>query len=236
MLHVKNLNISYENVKVVQDVNFKVEKGETAVFLGFSGCGKTSIFNAIVNLLNFDGTILFNNTTIINKNVNISVSTQHYDLYNFKNVYDNITLGLKLKNKPINKEKVLSLLNTFSLEDHIYKYPNCLSGGQKQLISLFRSIIKDPELFLLDEPFSALDSFTREEAGKFLLNYLKNKNTTTLLITHSIEEALFLGDTIYILGQKPSTIIHTINNTKGLNKSDPLFLQEVVKIRKLFGL
>ncbi|MFV0519089.1 MAG: ABC transporter ATP-binding protein [Lachnospirales bacterium] len=236
MLKVKNLNITYDNKKIVEDINFNANKGELCVFLGFTGAGKTSIFNSIVNLVEYEGTITFNDEKIVNKDITISMSTQHYDLYNFKTVYQNIVLGLKLKKIEINKEQIFDLLKSFDLYEHRNKFPNQLSGGQKQKVSLLRSIVQEPELFLLDEPFSALDSFTREYMQQKLLKYLEEKKCVTLLITHSIEEALFLGDKIFILSEKPSKIVKIIENEKGKDKTSEDFLKKVIEIRKFFNL
>ncbi len=236
MLKIENLNISYNDKKVVEDVSFIADKGKICVFLGFTGAGKTSIFNSIVNLIKYDGTITLNDKKIVNKDITISMSTQHYDLYSFKSVYQNVVLGLKLKKIPIDKEKVNLLLKEFDLYEHRDKFPNQLSGGQKQKVSLLRSIVQDPDLFLLDEPFSALDSFTREYMQKKLLSYLQNRECVTLLITHSIEEALYLGDKIFILSDKPSKIVKVIENQKGQDKTEEDFLKKVIEIRKFFNL
>ncbi len=236
MLEVSGLNIKYNNKDVVSDINFKANDGEICVFLGFTGCGKTSIFNSIVNLIEYDGTILFNNKKIVNKDLKIAVSTQHYNLFNFKTVYENIALGFKLRKEKVDRDLIIKLLSHFSLEEHIDKYPDKLSGGQKQIVSLIRSVIVNPELFLLDEPFSALDSFSREYAQNFLLDYIEGKKTTTLLITHSIEEALFLGDKIIVLGDKPTKVVKVIENKRGITIKDDDFKNKVLEIRNLFGL
>lgn len=238
MLKVNNLCITYGDKQIVKDVNFVAKKGEIVVFLGRTGCGKTSIFNSIVNLIDFDGEILFDDKKIINKDTNIAVSTQHYDLYNFKTVYENITMGLKLKKLKIDEEEISSLLQVFNLMEHKNKYPNELSGGQKQTVSLIRSLVMKPELFLLDEAFSALDSFSREFAQKFLCEYLKSKECSTLLITHSIDEAIYMGDKIYILGNRNgySDIIHEITDIAGLDRNSKEFSEKYVEIRKIFGL
>ncbi|MFV0440339.1 MAG: ABC transporter ATP-binding protein [Lachnospirales bacterium] len=236
MLELKNLSIKYDDVKVIDNVNFTINNGEICVFLGFTGSGKTSIFNAITNLIDYDGEIIFNKKPIINKDVKIAMSTQHYDLYNFKNIYQNIILGLKIKKMPIDKCYIENLMKSYGMYEHKNKYPNELSGGQKQKVSFLRSIVQNPSLFLLDEPFSALDYFTREEMQKELLNYLDKQKCTTLLITHSIEEALYLGDKIIILGDNPSTIIEAFDNEKGLDKTSDGFLQKVKETRKLFNI
>ncbi len=236
MLTVRELTIKYNEKEVVKDVNFIANEGEIVVFLGRTGCGKTSIFNSIINLIDYSGEILLNNKKIINKEVDIAVSTQHYDLYNFKKVYENITLGLKLKGKSIKSDEILKLLEIFNLKEHRDKYPNALSGGQKQTVSLIRSLVMNPKLFLLDEPFSALDSFSREFAQKFLVAYLKDKKCITLLITHSIDEALFVGDKIYILGDNPSSIKHEITGIKNIDKNSDEFAKKRVEIRKIFNL
>ncbi len=236
MLNIKNLNIHYNKNHVIKNVNLNMKSGSISIFLGRTGCGKTSVLNSIANLIDFTGDITFNEIPIVNKNINIAMSTQHYDLYNFKTVYENIILGLKLRKQPINKDEVLKLIDFFSLTDFIHKYPDTLSGGQKQTVSLLRSIVTKPDLFLLDEPFSALDSFSRENSQKFLLDYLKTINCTTILITHSIEEAVFLGDNIFIFHGSPASISKTFTNNKGLNRYDDYFISQTKIIRNIFGL
>ncbi len=236
MLKVENLNVHYDDLKVLENVNFTVNQGELIVFLGLSGAGKTSIFNAIANLIDYEGTITYNDKPILNKDLKIAMSTQNFDLYNFKTVYQNVVLGLKLKKLPIDKKYIKSLLKEVGLWEHRHKYPTQLSGGQKQRVSLIRSITTNPELFLLDEPFSALDYFTREQMQSALLKYLENQKCVTILITHSIEEALYLGDKIFILGNKPSTITEVFENKKGRNRTDTKFIEDIVTIRKLFNI
>lgn len=236
MLKVRNLNVSYNDLKVIENINFTVNQGELIVFLGLSGAGKTSIFNTIANLINYNGDITFNNKPIINKEINIAMSTQNFDLYNFKTVYQNVTLGLKLKKMPIDRERIKNLLQEVGLWEHRNKYPAQLSGGQKQRVSLIRSVTTNPELFLLDEPFSALDYFTREQMQDALLKYLEKQKCCTILITHSIEEALYLGDKIYILGGLPSTINKVFENRKGRNRTDKTFLEDIVVLRKMFNI
>lgn len=237
MLNIKNLKVSYKNKSILKNINIDVLKGHTVIILGRTGSGKTSLLKSIANLIDFNGEILFDSKPIINNNLRIYLGTQESSLFNFKTVYENIVLGLKLRKINFSKNEILKLVEFFGLEKHINTYPTSLSGGQKQLVSLIRAIVLKPELLLLDEPFSALDYFTKNKALLFLLDYLKEKNCTTLIVTHNLEDAIFLGDYIYILGDDPTKVTHLIKNIKGSssNCNSNNFSLQLEKIKEIFN-
>jgi len=139
---------------------------------------------------------------------------QEYGLLPWKTVWDNVRLGLQMKRIPkeemaLKTEEMLGKLGLLSLRK---RFPAQLSGGQRQRVAIARSLVLQPELLLMDEPFSSLDALTREEMQELLLQIWQEKNLTILLITHNIEEAVFLGQKIFVMSQCPGTIIKQLQN------------------------
>ncbi len=233
MLDIKNLNINYNNKVILKDFSLTIDKGQVCTILGYSGCGKTSILNSIVNSVNYSGKILINNELVDFKNNSIEYVEQNYRLFNFKTLYENIVFGLKLKKIKFDEKKVIGLCENMGIVESLYKYPNKISGGQRQRAALLRSIITNPQLLLLDEPFSALDYLTKENIQKIFLDYVSNNNITCLMITHNIDEAVYLSDKIVILDKNPSVIKAILNNKKKQERDSKEFVEAVATIRKI---
>ena len=200
-LILSNVSKSYNNTLVLEDINIKVNEGELVTILGPSGSGKSTIFNIITNLTQKDN----GNVYIDGK---ISYMQQKDLLLPYKTIIDNVSLPLILnkENKKNAQEIVRPYFKEFGLEGYEDKYPSELSGGMKQRANFLRTFINSNDLMLLDEPFGALDSITKTNMQKWLLNVREKFNSTIILITHDIEEAITLSDRIYLISQTPSSI------------------------------
>ena len=183
-LILSNVSKSYNNTLVLEDINIKVNEGELVTILGPSGSGKSTIFNIITNLTQKDN----GNVYIDGK---ISYMQQKDLLLPYKTIIDNVSLPLILnkENKKNAQEIVRPYFKEFGLEGYEDKYPSELSGGMKQRANFLRTFINSNDLMLLDEPFGALDSITKTNMQKWLLNVREKFNSTIILITHDIEEA-----------------------------------------------
>lgn len=232
-LEIAGVSHSFDGVKIIDDINIKVNKNEIVSILGPSGCGKSTLFNIVAGLLKADKAFIYlyndnmEKEDITNKCAKVSYMLQKDLLLPFKTVYDNISLAQIIKGEK--KDKVLEYVKDFGLEGLLGKYPKALSGGQKQRAALLRTYMFSKEVILLDEPFSALDSITKAAMYKWFLD-LKNKlNLTSLIITHDIDEAIYLSNAIYIINGNPGKIVKVINLN---DKYKDMFSKEFIELKK----
>jgi NitT/TauT family transport system ATP-binding protein len=162
---------------------------------------------------------------------NAALILQDYGLFPWKTVYDNVALGLRIRGveRDVEREKVEGLLEKFGLKRFDRYYPKHLSGGMRQRVAIARALAVEPEILLMDEPLSSLDALSREKMQNFLLNLWKETKTTMILVTHSIEEAVFLGKKIVVLTPRPGRVKAIVNNPK-VGKED--YRQEEVYFEK----
>ena len=189
-----------------------IEKGSFVSFIGQFGCGKTTLLKLLAGIEEFDdGKILINNQTpgALKKDIKMGYVFQEPLLLPWKTVESNIKLPLELSHKN-NYKKINQLLKKVGIEDKKDKYPKELSGGMQQIVSILRAIINNPAVLLLDEPLSAIDEINRNKLQDILIKLHKSNKQTTILVTHSIHEAVYLSDKVYILGGSPIQIIDTI--------------------------
>ena len=198
MVGIKLVNVSKvytvekEEIKVLDGINLDIHENKITVILGRSGCGKTTLLRLVAGLMKPDeGEI---KETDINRKAYVF---QEDRLMPWLNVKKNITFGIEKKN--INEEKINDIIETVGLEKFNSAYPNQLSGGMKQRVSIARAFAYEPDFIMMDEPFSALDYFTREQMQKELIKIHNKRNYPILFVTHSIDEALVLGDKIVVL-------------------------------------
>ena len=224
MLIINDLTIQYESrkaiVPVIRHLSFRLQQGEILVILGPSGCGKSTLINTLAGSLPLKSgsmtLVTQNQSEPLNPKLHkIGLVPQGYGLLPWKTIQENCLLPLKLRKQYTLEQaakKANTVYETLNLGPVLAKYPRELSGGQLQRAALARAFLLEPDLLLMDEPFSALDAITKEEARALFLTVWKQHKPTTLLVTHSIEEALFLGTSIFVMGPSNGTIKHQMNN------------------------
>lgn len=204
-IEIEKLNVNFDKLNVIKDVNLSIEKGKFVTFLGPSGCGKSTLMRTIAGLeaLN-SGVIRLDGEEIQEKSPrerNIGMVFQQYALFPNMTVEENIAFGLKLKkiSKGELKSKVEKMLSLVDLTSRKHFYPSQLSGGQQQRVSLARALIVEPKVLLLDEPLSALDAKIRKQLQKDLLDIQRKLGITMIFVTHDQEEAMLLSDVVYVM-------------------------------------
>lgn len=213
LIRTESITKSYSGQKIIEDINIHVEKGEIVSLLGVSGAGKTTLFHVIAGLTSPDsGRVLLEEEDITSKPGRIAYMLQKDLLMEHKKVIDNVALPLVLKgmSRKQARDKVEPFFDGFGLEGYQYKYPAQLSGGMKQRTALLRTYMASTGTALLDEPFSALDTITKESIHKWYLGIMEEIKLATLLVTHDIDEAILLSDRVYILKGKPGRIVDEI--------------------------
>ncbi|MGL1890051.1 MAG: ABC transporter ATP-binding protein [Spirochaetaceae bacterium] len=228
MIKLQDVNLWYDDEQALQDVNFSVNRGESLAIVGASGCGKTTLLYLLAELLKpTSGSIITTNDLSMKKGLLFQTDM----LLPWKNIINNTLLGFK-KNKS-NKEKANNLLKMYNIQDQAYKFPSQLSGGQRQRAALARTIIHNPDLLLLDEPTSALDEITKEQLQDQLKKTAEALGLTLILVTHNIEEAVYLGKRILIMEQK--RILKEIDNPSyhvKNSRSDSSFFDVCCSVRQ----
>ena len=238
ILDIKNLSYSFGNNPILKDINIHVNENEMVAIVGSSGVGKSTLFNLIAGVLKIQvGEITINGSEdYIGK---VAYMLQKDLLFEHKTIIDNVILPLIIAK--VNKKEALGegkrILKQFNLDKYANKYPQQLSGGMRQRVALIRTYMFKRKIFLLDEAFSALDAITKKELHKWYLDLKKEFNLTTLLITHDIEEAVFLSDRIYILGNKPGEIIGEIkikiNPNEDIDVQRLFYKKEILNIMNI---
>lgn len=233
MIQIRDLTVTYESrgecYEAVQQIHLDLPAGETCVIIGPSGCGKSTLLKVLAGIIrDFAGTVTVNGQPVNPQGQRIGFIPQNYGLLPWKNVYENILLGVKIKDQitAATVETLTSLLEQLGLTGLENRYPAELSGGQQQRVALARSFLLKPDLLLMDEPFSALDALTREEIQHVFLNTWREHAISTILVTHQVEEAVYLGRRIVIMSASPGMISQVIDN--------PLFGVEDVRRRQDF--
>lgn len=229
-------NNSGGNVTALDNLSLNISKNEITVLIGPSGCGKTTLLNIISGIEDdFTGTINIPNCK--RNDIILASLSQHYTLFPWRNIINNVAFSLELKGekKSIRLKKAKALLKKVGLTNVDKSFPHELSGGMRQRAALAQALAKEPDLLLLDEPFGALDDATRSDIRSAFLHLIKNENLTAILVTHNIEEAILLADTIFVLSSTPGSIIaeEKITLPQPRNPLSDQFLYIVKKIKKL---
>lgn len=212
VLSFENVSFSYHSMqgelKAMENISFSLNKGEFLAIVGPSGCGKSTLLNLICNLLTpSSGKITFPNLSEDEK-PNIGYMLQHDHLLEWRTIWDNVTLGLEIQNKKneLNLERVNLLLENYGLSEFKDKHPGELSGGMKQRAALIRTLALNPDILLLDEPFSALDYQTRLMVSADIGKIIRQTGKTAVLVTHNLSEAISMADRIFVFSNRPATI------------------------------
>lgn len=220
MLDINNLSVNYKSqgnlVTALGPITMKIASGDIYAVIGPSGCGKSTLLNVLSGIIrDYQGEVKLNGEELSPKKHNIGFIPQNFGLLPWKNVQKNCTLALNIKGIDVDdsiKERIDYIQNKLDIYSLRNRYPNELSGGQKQRVAIARAFIMNPDLLLMDEPFSALDALTREEAQELFIDMWNQYKTTTIFVTHSIEEAIYIGKKIVIMSHCPGTIVKIIDN------------------------
>ncbi|MDF2523882.1 MAG: ABC-type nitrate/sulfonate/bicarbonate transport system, ATPase component [Clostridiales bacterium] len=243
MIEIRNLSVRYKNnsgyISALDDITLSICPGDILAVVGPSGCGKSSMLHVLAGILkNYDGAVTINNSPINPEFHRIGFIPQNFGLLPWKNVYSNAVLGLEIKKIPIKEQSDLidHVFSRLGLNDLKERYPNQLSGGQRQRVAIARSLLLKPDILLMDEPFSALDALSREDAQDLFLELWEEYKVSTLLVTHSIEEAVYIGNKILVMSKSPGKIVYTLDNPlfgKNQRRLDSQFYQFCMDIRRL---
>ncbi|MCM3569398.1 ABC transporter ATP-binding protein [Neobacillus mesonae] len=213
MIQVEKLYKSFPNkkqtVEVLGDISFTIHQGEIISLLGESGCGKSTLLNIIAGFEKADsGSVLLDGKPVEKPTRKCIMLFQNYGLLPWRSVLKNVELGLEEVKLPAaeKKEKALHYIQLVGLEGKENLFPHELSGGMQQRVGIARALAMEPELILMDEPFAALDTFNRYHLQNELLRIQEQEKTTMMLVTHDIDEAIYLSDRIFIMHPNPGRI------------------------------
>ena len=217
-IQLENLSITYNSPKggapfvAVDSVNLTIEQGEFVTIVGSSGCGKSSMLMAIDGLIPKEGRVLVNGREVNAPGRERAMVFQEFALMPWRSVLQNVAFGLELQrwkggDRIERARHYVDLVGLSGFEDY---YPHQLSGGMRQRVGIARALAVDPEILLMDEPFGALDAQTRDIMGDELLKIWDREKKTALFVTHSIDEAVFLGDRVVVMQKGPGRIKEVI--------------------------
>lgn len=212
-LQIDQLNKNFETksgtLVVLKDINMNIEQGEFICAVGASGSGKSTLLRQIAGLdLPSSGEVRVDGKRVVGPGPDRGMVFQHYTLYPWMTVQDNTEFGLKLQGVPKKerREQASYYLSVVGLTKFAKSLPKELSGGMKQRVAIARALASEPKVLLMDEPFGALDVHTKESMHEFMLDLWQRTNLTIFMITHDVEEAVFLSNRIYALGARPGTV------------------------------
>ena len=239
-LSVRNLSRIYEGqdgpVTALKDVSLDVKQSEFVMIVGPSGCGKTTLINIIGGLDQAtSGQVLLDGREVSGPGADRGMVFQGYSLFPWLNVQKNVEFGLKMKGVPASerREHAKKYIDIVGLKGFENALPRQLSGGMKQRVAIARTLANEPEVLLMDEPFGALDAQTRVVMQELLADISRRTHTTILFITHDIDEAVLLGERIYVMSRRPGTIRDIIDvNIPGERSHNSLILPEFLETKK----
>ena len=246
LLSAKGLSVVYRtsrgSITAIDDLSLQLGMGEFVSVLGPSGCGKSTLIKVFSGLLKpSGGETLLDGTPIVRPRGDVGIVFQQPTLLPWKTVLDNVLVPIRALNRDVasGREKALELLRLVGLEKFTGNYPNELSGGMQQRVGIARGLIHDPALLLMDEPFSALDTMTRDRMSIELQRIWMATRKSALFITHSIAEAVFLSDRIVVMSARPGRVDREV--TVDLPRprtlatlTDPEFTRLCGELRELF--
>lgn len=202
-----------DSVTAVSDISIEVSAGQFVSLIGRSGCGKTTLFNIVAGLLTPSrGRVLLDGDDVTGRAGLVAYMLQKDLLLPWRTVIENVVLGLELAGVPKRQSwpKALPLLKRYGLAGFENSFPSSLSGGMKQRAALLRTLLCERDVILLDEPFGALDAQTRMTMQEWLLGLWKDFERTVVLVTHDVDEAIFMSDVVYVLSPRPGRLKFTI--------------------------
>lgn len=239
---VENINMNYHSIKceteALKGINFTVNEGEFVTIVGPSGCGKSTILSIIAGLIPpSSGEILLDGEKLTTTSTKIGYMFQTDQLFEWLNVWDNISIGLKIQHKLT--EENIKLLNDLLVKYNLWDFkshrPDELSGGMRQRVALIRTLALQPELLLLDEPFSALDYQTRLKVGDEIAGIIRKEGKTAIMVTHDISEGISMSDRVIVFSKRPAVIKCDIHIIFPPGCSTPLKRRESPEFRFYFN-
>jgi len=219
MIEIRDLSVTYREKSgvhvAVHDFTLQLNRGDICAVIGPSGCGKSTVLYVLSGIITqYAGSVLINGEPANPKLQRIGLIPQNYGLLEWLSVYGNAVLGLDVMGEDIKSDEpyINHILVKIGLQAYRNKFPGSLSGGQRQRVSIARAFIMRPDILLMDEPFSALDAITREEIQDLFLNTWSENKVSTIFVTHSIEEAVYIGRKIAIMSPAPGRIVKVLDN------------------------
>lgn len=243
ILEFNHINYAYHTLegetKALSDITFSVANGEFVAIVGPSGCGKSTLLSLICGLIVPEsGWIHLNGKPLNDNPTSIGYMLQHDHLFEWRTVYHNVLLGLEIQHKLSNKtrQKAKKLLESYGLGAFADSRPSQLSGGMRQRAALVRTLVLNPDILLLDEPFSALDYQTRLTVGDDIGQILRNEKKTAILVTHDLSEAVSLADRVFVLTKRPATLKTCVPVTFNLTADTPMNRRNAPEFKHYFNL
>ena len=241
IINVEHLNkqflVDKQPVEVLKDITLQVKRGEFITIVGHSGCGKSTLLKIMCGLVNYeDGIVERNGHAVVGPGPKCGMVFQEHRLLPWLKIKDNVGFGLRQLSKEERDQKVKEHLELVGLESFANSYPSQLSGGMSQRAAIARGLAGSPTILLLDEPFGALDALTRIQMQKEILRIHEKENTTMVMVTHDIDEAIYLGDRIVVMSARPGEIKDIIETdpVESRKRSSVLFANYKKKIYDYF--
>lgn len=241
IIHVEHLNkrflVDRKPMEVLRDINLDIKKGEFITIVGHSGCGKSTLLKIICGLVDYqDGIVERNGHKVDGPGPNCGMVFQDHRLLPWLKIKDNVGFGLGQLPAAEREEKVRKHLELVGLSGFENSYPGQLSGGMSQRAAIARGLANNPSILLLDEPFGALDALTRIQMQKEILRIQEQEKTTMVMVTHDIDEAIYLGDRIVVMSARPGEIkdIIEVDPVESRKRGSALFGEYKKKIYGYF--
>lgn len=241
-LEIRNLSMRYhtlsEETEAISDFSLSVDEGEFISIVGPSGCGKSTILSLISGLLKpSSGSIYLDGQEVSKPTGRIGYMFQKDDLFEWRTILQNVMLGLEIRHldTPEQRQRLEAMLSKYGLDSFKSYYPRQLSGGMRQRVALIRTLAVDPELLLLDEPFSALDYQTRLAVADEIGTILKQEQKTAILVTHDISEAISMADRVVVLSSRPAHIMNIYDIKFSCDNRTPIKCREAPEFRYYFN-
>ncbi|WP_088335758.1 ABC transporter ATP-binding protein [Methanopyrus sp. KOL6] len=241
ILKVEDLHKSYDDLKVLDGITFEASEGEFFAIVGPSGCGKTTLLKIIAGLEDYDsGKVLVDGKEVRKPGPDRALVFQEYAIFPWKTVLENVMFAPLMQGKdPEEAERIARecLKVVPGLEGFEDAYPKQLSGGMKQRVAIARALAAEPRILLMDEPFAAVDAQTRNKMQEELLKIWERTGRTILLVTHNVEEAVFLADRVMVLSPRPAEVVDIvdIDLPRPRDRTDPEFVELRARILDMIG-
>lgn len=243
LLEVTHVNYSYHSTNgetlALSDLNFQVAKGEFVAIVGPSGCGKTTLLSLISGLIMPEsGSILLYGQNVKDVSDHIGYMLQKDHLFEWRTIFRNLKLGLEIQKQETseNLDRIDQMLIKYGLSKFRNSRPSQLSGGMRQRAALIRTLALNPDLLLLDEPFSALDYQTRLSVGDDIYSIIKTEGKTAILVTHDLSEAISMADRVIVFSARPGRIVREVPIQFDLENRTPLAARNAPEFKMYFNL